>query len=128
MKKRETFWEIAAYLAMIIGSGLVLTPVAWLISTSLKDASQVFDPAVWIPKPPRFDNYTKALSVMPFAKYLINTCVITFSCMALTIISSSLAAFGFARMRFPGRNILFVILLSTLMLPAQVTMIPIFKI
>jgi len=128
MKKQKTFWKIASYATILMGIVIVMTPVVWLISTSLKDASQVFDPTIWIPRPPHFENYTKALSVMPFARYLANTCLVTFSCMALTIISSSLAAFGFARMRFPGRNILFVTLLSTLMLPAQVTMIPVFRI
>jgi multiple sugar transport system permease protein len=101
----------------------------WLISTSLKDPANIFlDPPQWIPRPFRPENYSKALSVMPFGLYLLNTCKITFSALILQVLSCSLVAFGFARMRFPGRNALFILLLSTLMLPAQVTMIPVFKI
>lgn len=117
------------YAALMIGSGIVLIPFIWLVSTSLKDPSMIFlDPPQWIPRPMRPENYVKALSVMPFPLYLWNTCKITFACLALQVLSCSMVAFGFARMRFPGRKVLFIVLLSTLMLPAQVTMIPVFKI
>ena len=119
----------AAYVVLLIGSGIVLIPFFWLVSTSLKDASKIFlDPPQWIPNPVRLENYAKALSVMPFPLYLLNTCKITFSCLVLQVLSCSIVAFGFARMRFPGRSVLFIVLLSTMMLPAQVTMIPVFKI
>lgn len=121
--------KVFAYAGLIAGSIVVLIPFAWLISTSLKDPGKVFlDPPQWIPNPFRPDNYVKALSVMPFGRYLLNTCKITFSCLILQVLSCSIVAFGFARMRFPGRNALFMMLLATLMLPGQVTMIPVFKI
>jgi len=125
----ERWNRIAAYAALLVGSGIVLIPFFWLVSTSLKDTSKIFlDPPQWIPNPVRPENYVKALSIMPFPLYLLNTCKITFSCLALQVLSCSIVAFGFARMRFPGRNALFIVLLSTMMLPAQVTMIPVFKI
>jgi multiple sugar transport system permease protein len=121
--------RIAAYAVLLIGTVVVLIPFVWLLSTSLKDPANIFlDPPQWIPKPVRWDNYIKAFSVMPFPLYLWNTCRITFSSLALQLFSCSIVAFGFARMRFPGRKVLFIVLLSTLMLPAQVTMIPVFKI
>lgn len=120
---------LLAYAALVIGSGIVLIPFVWLVSTSLKDPSKIFlDPPQWIPNPIRPENYVKALSVMPFPLYLANTCKITFFCVLLQVLSCSIVAFGFARMRFPGRNALFVVMLATMMLPAQVTMIPVFKI
>lgn len=126
---RITTRTLLGYAALVIGSAIVMIPFVWLVSTSLKDPSNIFlDPPQWIPSPVRPENYVKAFTVMPFHLYLWNTCKITFSCLALQVISCSIVAFGFARMRFPGRNALFIVLLSTLMLPAQVTMIPMFKI
>lgn len=116
------------YIALLIGSGVVMIPFFWLVSTSLKDPGKIFlDPPQWIPNPIRPENYIKAFSVMPFPLYLLNTCKITFSCLVLQVLSCSIVAFGFARMKFPGRKTLFIVLLATMMLPAQVTMIPLFK-
>ncbi|MBI2842421.1 MAG: carbohydrate ABC transporter permease [Armatimonadetes bacterium] len=121
--------SMLAYAALVVGSIIVLIPFVWLISTSLKDPSKIFlDPPQWIPNPVRPENYVKALTVMPFPLYLWNTCKVTFMCLVLQVLSSSIVAFGFARMRFPGRNALFIVLLSTMMLPVHVTMIPVFKI
>jgi multiple sugar transport system permease protein len=129
MSRRLRFGSVLGYTGLIIGSILVMIPFIWLLSTSFKDASKVFiDPPQWIPNPFRPENYAKALSVMPFPLYLLNTCRITFTCLVLQVFSCSIVAFGFARMRFPGKNVLFIVLLSTMMLPAQVTMIPVFKI
>jgi len=117
------------YMLLLIGSGIVMIPFFWLVSTSLKDPANIFlDPPQWIPDPVRWDNYVKAFSVMPFPAYLLNTVKITLACLVLQVMSCSIVAFGFARMRFPGRNVLFIVLLSTMMLPAQVTMVPVFKI
>jgi multiple sugar transport system permease protein len=100
-----------------------------MLSSSFKDPAFIFsDPIQWIPKPWLWSNYTKAFERMPFALYTWNTVEITTLSLIGQLISCSLVAFGFARMRFPGRDVLFVVLLSTMMLPAQVTMIPVFKI
>jgi multiple sugar transport system permease protein len=100
-----------------------------MLGSSLKDPKFIFsDPIQWIPKPWLWSNYAKAFERLPFALYTWNTLHITGLSLVGQLISSSLVAFGFARMRFPGRDVLFVVLLSTMMLPAQVTMIPVFKI
>lgn len=121
-----------SYFLLIMGSALVLVPFVWMVSSSLKDPGEIFKPIVSLrnvfPAKPLWANYPEALRFMNFSGCLRNTCTITFFAMAGQIMSASLVAFGFARMRFPGRDILFIVLLSTIMLPPQVTLIPIFKI
>jgi len=120
--------RIFAYLLLLIGSGIFLIPFIWLLSTSLKEPKSIFLDLRWIPDPVRWQNYPDAFKVMPFPLYLLNTCKITFTCLVLQVLSCSIVAYGFARKRFPGRNVLFIVLLSTMMLPAQVTMVPVFKV
>jgi multiple sugar transport system permease protein len=126
--KKKT-WAVMAYTALILGSIISLIPFFWMLGTSFKDPANVFldPPQIW-PDPWLWSNYSKAFSKMSFALYTFNTVRITAICMLGQILSCSLVAFGFARTRFPGRNVLFVVLLATMMLPAQVTMIPVFKI
>lgn len=116
-----------AFLIAGAGSLLFLIPFLWAVSSSLKPSELIFaDPPVWLPNPPRWENYPNALTALPFARYFANTGVITFGALIGEVLSSTLVAYGFARMRFPGRNLLFMILLGTMMLPMQVTMIPVF--
>lgn len=103
----------------------MLLPFIWAISTSLKPTGQEFTyPPQWIPKPIMWGNYKKALTILPFGAFLKNTIVITITCMCGNILTASLAGFAFARLRFPGRDPLFMLCLSTMMLPYAVTMIP----
>ncbi len=125
----KRIWRVIGYTVLVIGSIVSLIPFIWMLSSSLKDPRFIFsDPIQWIPNPWLWSNYTKAFERLPFALYTWNTVQITGLSLIGQLISSSLVAFGFARMRFPGRDVLFVVLLSTMMLPAQVTMIPVFKI
>jgi multiple sugar transport system permease protein len=113
------------YLVMVILSVVFLVPFIWLLSTSLKEQGQVFAyPPVWIPDPVKWSNYSEALSRAPLMRWLFNTSVITFFAIVGNVLTSSMVAFGFARLRFPGRNFLFMLLLSTMMLPQIVTLIP----
>jgi ABC-type glycerol-3-phosphate transport system permease component len=114
-----------AYIILTVGAFVFLIPLAWLISTALgtaEDAMRV--PHVWLPWPLHFENFPAALTRQPFHLYLRNTLVVTALGVVGTLLSTSLVAFGFARTRFPGRDLLFVVLLSTMMLPQQVTLIP----
>lgn len=126
---KKQMWRIVAYTALILGSIISLIPFLWMLGTSFKDPANVFvdPPQIW-PHPWLWSNYGQAFSKLPFALYTFNTVRITALSMFGQMLSCSIVAFGFARMRFPGRNFLFVLLLSTMMLPAQVTMIPVFKI
>jgi multiple sugar transport system permease protein len=104
---------------------LFVVPLAWMFVTSIKPQAQVFDPN-WIPHPAQWRNYPDALSSAPFLLYFRNTVIITGISMAGTILSSSLVAYSFARLRFPGREALFMLVLATMMLPGIVTLIPVY--
>ena len=126
-------WRITktalTYLVLIGLSCVFLIPFFWMLSTSLTEASRVIvRDRAWIPHPMVWHNYFEALTVLPFHLFLKNTLIITIACIFGQTLSASLVAFGFSRMRFPGRNVLFIMVLSTMMLPAQVTQIPTFVI
>lgn len=108
-----------------IGSAVMLVPFLWMISTSLKHNADVFVyPPVWIPDPPLWENYRHVMQLLPFGRYLINTTFVATVVTFLEVLTSSLAAYAFARVEFPGRDRLFLIYLATLMIPGQVTIIP----
>ena len=119
--------QFFTYLILIGGALVIMIPFFWMLSTSLKKQWDVYQfPPVWIPNPPQWQNYVQALSAYPFLLYVFNTLrVVVFTCFG-TALSCSLAAYGFSRLRAPGRDLLFIILLSTMMLPYTVTMIPVF--
>ena len=107
-----------------------LLPVFSLVTTSLKNLKQIYAfPPVLIPIPPLWSNYPKALTAfLPFPIYFRNSAIITSMAIVGSLLSSSFVAYGFARIRFPGRDVLFIVLLSTMMLPFAVRMIPLFLI
>jgi multiple sugar transport system permease protein len=117
--------HILLHAALIAGSLVMLLPFVWMISTSLKRPPEIFKyPPVWIPSQIAWDNYAKTVSAMPFGRFYLNSLIVTISVTTLQILVSSLAAFAFARLRFRGREALFLLYLATLMIPFQVTMIP----
>jgi ABC-type glycerol-3-phosphate transport system permease component len=121
------FSKLVIVLILTLGACLVMLPLAWMISTSLKPTGQVaLFPPVWIPKPILWKNYPEALTFIPFAAYTFNTLKVVVWTTVGVLISCSLVAYGFARFRAPGLNVLFTVLLSTMMLPSQVTLIPVF--
>jgi ABC-type glycerol-3-phosphate transport system permease component len=113
------------YLLLAGAALLFLAPLYWMIASSLKPEYEVFArPPVWWPNPPRWQNYVEALTELPFGRYAVNTLIIAvFSVVGYTL-SCTVVAYGFARLRAPGKNALFILLLATLMLPYPVVMIP----
>jgi multiple sugar transport system permease protein len=104
-------------------------PFYWLVSTSLKSDKEIFaQPPVWVPAKLLWGNFVRAVQYIPFGMYLGNTLVICVLSVAGAMLSSSLVAYSFSRIRWPGRDPLFFLLLATMMLPAQVTLIPVFSI
>lgn len=117
--------KLLRFLVVAAGAVLFITPTIWMISTSFKVDSQVWlIPPKWIPDPFVLDNYIKPWNMLPFPRFFLNTILICVVNVVGLILSSGLVAYGFARLRFPGRSVLFLIMLSTLMLPTHVTLIP----
>jgi ABC-type glycerol-3-phosphate transport system permease component len=113
------------YVALAVGGIIVSIPFVWMLSTSLKDEGSVFlYPPQWWPQPLQPQNYVQAMTVLPFALFFRNTLITTLVPLVGALFSCSLVAYSFARLRWPGRDIWFLVLLATLMLPEQVTMIP----
>ncbi len=109
------------------GAVLMLLPFAWMVSTSLKSPAEVFAyPVIWIPRQPMWSNYAQAFGIAGFDRMFFNSVFIATASVTLNLLTSSLAGFAFARLRFRGRDILFALYLATLMIPGQVTLIPVF--
>ena len=130
----DGFWQrkiskalIKALLLCIAATGSVIfiIPFAWMVSTAGKPGELVWKiPPVWIPPTYEWQNYVESWNLLPFGTFYFNTTKVTLLTVAGVLVSSSLAAFAFARLRFPGRGVLFVLVLSTMMLPWHVTIIP----
>lgn len=102
-----------------------LAPTLWMISSSLKVSTEIFaHPIVWIPKTPQWSNYVEVFQTQPMAKFALNTAVVSFWAVLGTVVSSVLVAYAFARIKWPGREIWFALLLATMMLPEIITLIP----
>lgn len=119
--------RFAVYFILIAGSIAMVFPFAWLLRSSLMSTAQIFIfPPEWIPRPFEWRNYSDALTVVPFLRYFLNTMTIEVSVVAGVLITSTMAGYSFARLKWPGRNLVFGLILSTLMLPYAVTLIPTF--
>ncbi|MFT4143959.1 MAG: carbohydrate ABC transporter permease [Mobilitalea sp.] len=124
-KRKKVIVIFISYLLLILFSIAFLFPFLWMIMTSLKNNIEMLRPDFILTKF-RFENYIKAMTVIPFGRYTINTLIITGLNMIGTVITASLVAYAFARLRWKGRDIWFVVMLATMMLPSQVTQIPLF--
>ncbi len=126
---RDLVSKTVVYLILGAGSIVILMPLAWMISTSLKPLSHVFRfPPEFIPQRIVWSNYPDALTQLPFDIYFRNTMFIVFWTVLGEVIISSIVAYAFSRLRWKGRNALFIVVLATMMLPRQVTLIPDFLI
>jgi ABC-type glycerol-3-phosphate transport system permease component len=118
---------VLGYVLATVVAILFLLPFFWMISSSLKPNYQVLEfPPRWLPSPIQWQNYPEALTYVPFGRYFVNTAFISFMNIVGHVLSCTIVAYGFARLRAPGRDALFLLLLATMMLPYPVTMIPIY--
>lgn len=125
MRQRRVLEVAVSYLILLAGAGILLIPLFWMVSTSLKPLDEVYVyPIIWIPSKIVWQNYLDVFKNVPFGRYLLNSVEISAFAIIGNLVGSSLAAFSFARLRYPGKNFLFLIMLSTMMVPAWVTMIP----
>jgi multiple sugar transport system permease protein len=117
----------ALYLLAIALSITFLFPLVWMATTSLKTMEQAYAfPPRWIPQPVMWDNYVRLFTELPFLRFTFNSVLIAVLNTLGVTLSSALVAFGFARLRGPGRDLWFIVLLSTIMLPYQVILVPTF--
>ena len=124
-KRKDIINKTIIYFFLLIGALIMAVPFLWMLSTSLKTEGTVFAiPPQWIPDKFLWSNYSQAIGQAELVQGLMNTLIITVPTLVIGLFSCCLAAYGFAKLEFPGREQLFMILLSTMMIPGIVTMIP----
>lgn len=126
--RRKILRQIGLILLTILMILLVITfliPALWMVSSALKVSTEIFaHPIVWIPKNPQWQNFARVFEVMPFDRFIVNTIIVVVFAVLGTVVSSSLVAYSFARLRWPGRDFWFGLLLATMMLPVVITLVP----
>ncbi len=128
-RRRIPYGRVGVYVALVALSLVFIAPFVWMVSTSLKTGpASIAVPPQWVPDPVVLSNYPTALDKINFAVALRNTLIYALPAVVGTVASCSLVAYGFARIQWPGRDIVFVLLLATMMLPGQVTFIPLYVI
>ena len=124
-RRQQAIARAAAYVVLTLAGACVLVPLFWMISSALKSEYEVFAwPPQWIPAVIQWANFPDALTALPFATYFVNTLTVTIVSVGGTLLSSTMVAYGFARFRAPGRQFWFLVMVSTMMLPYAVFMIP----
>jgi len=122
-KKIKRVWQ---FLLLIVVAALFVYPFWWMLVNSLNTAAQVFGKPTFLPRAWRFVNYVEIFKVQPFARHLFNSVLVAIVGTAGNVLVSALSGYGFARLRFPGSNILFILLLTALMMPIEVIIVPLF--
>ena len=124
-KVRQAFSNGIVYLLLLAGSGFMLFPLFWMISTSLKTMEEANSPRItWWPAQPQPDAYRQVLTDSRWLLYFSNSAFVTTLAVLGTLVSVAAVAYAFSRIQWPGRNIVFFLMLSTLMLPYQTTLVP----
>jgi multiple sugar transport system permease protein len=124
-RRRITLGQMLIYATAIVIGLVMLTPFVWMLSASLKLNRDVFTfPIQWIPAEPRWQNYVDIWTKIPLALFVWNTAKITIAVTILQLLTSSFAAYAFAKLRFPGRDALFLGYIATIAMPWQVYMVP----
>ncbi|MBM7551519.1 carbohydrate ABC transporter permease [Thalassobacillus pellis] len=125
VKVRKRIMQIVVTTILILGSLLILSPVWWMLATSLKSMREIMQfPPTFIPEDFHFQNYVETWKSAPFTRYTLNTLFITACCVIGSVFSNSFVAYGFAKVKFRFKNVLFALVLATMMIPGFVTMIP----
>ncbi len=121
--------SLLKYAVLVAGGLVMLAPFIWMVSSSLMMPREILArPLVWFPEDPRFSNYAALSHAVSFGRMYLNSLIVTVATTLGILLSSSLAGFGFSKFRFPGRDVLFVMVLATMMIPFFVVLIPVFYI
>ncbi|WP_231979466.1 carbohydrate ABC transporter permease [Tessaracoccus coleopterorum] len=126
-RERKPWVRALLFVVLLVGAAMMLTPFVWLVRSALMTDAQIFTtPPEWIPNPVAWSNFPDAMSTQPFLRYFLNTMIIELFVVTGTVVTCAMAGFAFARLRWPGRNLVFGLLLTGVMLPYAVTLIPTF--
>ncbi len=125
-RKSTVINKTGIYLALLIITIIMIIPFLWMLSASVKSNREVFimDPFVWIPELPKWDNYIKIWTKIPLLKFMENTVILTVVVTLLQLLTSSFAAYSFAKLEFKNKNIIFLAYIATIAMPWQVYMVP----
>lgn len=119
--------KVFVYTCLLVGMVVIMIPFFWMITTSLKKSGTEFTfPIEWLPNPPRWKNYVDGWTVLPFNRWALNSVRISALAIVGSVLSSAIVGFGFGRIRFPGRDALFLLVLATMMLPFPSVIVPLF--
>ncbi len=124
---RQVRRDVALQIVAIVVSLVYLVPLFWMISTSLKESTQVFtNPPQWLPNPVVWENYVEAVTTIDYLRYSGNTLIISVTSMIGSMLSASMVAFSITKIDWVGKKLIFPLVLASMMLPYQVTMIPVY--
>lgn len=124
-KQAEKIERVLGYATLFAVAAVLILPLYWMVATSLKSPMQTFAiPPEFVPNPVEWRNFVSVFEEVPFGRFIINTFILVGLNIAGELFAVTLVAYGFARVRFPGRSVLFLLMLSTLMIPYQVTLVP----
>ena len=121
--KSELFKSFLQYLTLFIGAAIMFLPFFWMINSSFKTEKELLTFSNFFPKKLLFDNFRQAWEMGDFLKYFGNSVFVTVVCVALTMFVTILAAYGFSKLKFPGRDLIFTILVSMMMIPYEMLML-----
>ena len=125
--RRVIFWTLGL-LPLVIASVLIVAPVLWTVSSSLRTPAQSFTlPPEWFPTHPFWGNYQAVFTTVPYGRYVLNSAIVCIGVVAGQLITAGLGGYAFARLKFPGKGLLFALIMATLMIPLQATIIPVFE-
>lgn len=120
-------WRVMIYFMLVLGTVAFVLPFLWMISTALKDSREVFTfPPTFLPSSPQWHNFIDGWTVLPFSRFLFNTIVITTLAVLGNMVSCILPAYAFARLEGRGKRVAFALMLTTMMIPVEVTLVPTF--
>lgn len=123
----QTLFGLVSHAILVVATVLIAMPFAWMLSTALKPLPDVFIfPPVWIPPHPQWQNFVAAWNASIFGRFYINSAIVTVAIVSVQVINVTMAAYAFSWLRFPGRDTIFLLFLATMMIPAQVTIVPVF--
>lgn len=127
MKKKNLLVTVSIHMLLLVGAFVFLLPFYWILRSSTMDIMQIFSvPPKWIPDPVIWSNFAEALTILPFDLYFKNTFIVVILGMVGTVFTAALSAYSFARLSWPGKNLWFALIMSTMMLPYAAKLIPTF--